>query len=410
MSAAGATVKKVRINGLTGINMNAVNEEHLRKVAAELQLPADANEVVDPMLHPLEPLVIRVAMHLDSTTAKSDRLQCDTCLGYSPNSLDACPFCGSVDDSPAQKTAPAKQDLKPEAPPAAAPANKKPAGKKEEAQVMGKAATAEKADKATTTEKPATSAKKGAKVTSIVRDDTKPSSEIVTERELDTKVKRILDLKGATAVSYWHLGIAIKDLFDSQAWKQRNGEDGKPKYKGFDAFVHHELKMTPQNAYKIMDTAKTYTEDQVRAFGHTKLGLLLEAPAEDRERILKEVVERGGSKREVEKEVRRVRKEKGHRKEVSRSGKKLPKDKGPRGQKKQTITVANMIGRKQIKLFAKPAGYKLGADLKDAKRAKRIADVPFGVNDLENDVKQFYTLQEGPTGELILVVETKRID
>lgn len=387
---AAAMKNKGRVNAVTGIHLGVVNEEIVRKTATELKLVTEGAE-----LEPLETVLVRLALHFAEVTPKQALGDCDTCHGKSPMTLDACPFCGSVDDPAAKEAKPPVAAVPAPAPAApvvaTAPKASKTKPKKEEAQTMGKGKTGA-----------------AAKVTSIVKDDTKASSAIVTERELDEKIKKVRDLKSATAVSFWHLGVAIKDIYDSQAWKQRNDENGKPKYKGFDPFVHHELGMTPQSAYKHMQTATKYSEDQCRAFGSAKLGLLLEAPEVDQPRILKQI-EGGASKREVEQQVRQARKERKVARKATkhRDGRAMPK-----GGKKQkaTITVANVIGRKTIKLFAKPAGYKLGDALDGAKRAKKLSDTPFGIHDLENDVKQFITIQESPTGELVIVIETKRTE
>ncbi len=238
-----------------------------------------------------------------------------------------------------------------------------------------------------------------------------------TEKDLDKTVEKIHSLKGKAAEDYWYLGAEIKDLLGKQLWKLRT-EDGKPKYKTADAFCLAELGMTPQQARKCSATAEAFTVEQTKAFGTKKLGLILEAPEEDRP-ALQKAVEAGATRRQLEEEVRK--KNKG-RKTIQRKGKEVRKpgaggvtDKGekakrpgPKPKSGKTITVANITGVQTIILYKK--GTQIGEDKKQWTRAKRIADQPTASVELENAVVQTYTVTDGPEGFLKLRIETRRID
>lgn len=347
---------------VAGVNTAKVNLDHLKGVLKQLKLPTTGT--------PAE-LVERAVAHFKKATPPERLANCDVCDGASDITLDACPFCATVEGDAAAT----ESDVKPKA--------------------AAKAAKADKAPKAAAkADKPSSKALVKAAPTAVV---------VTTESQpLDAAVADVQRLKEASSVSAWQLGKRIRDVFEGQLWKLRVDADGKPRYKGFDAFVAHELGFTPTNAYKLMDLSKTFAEDDVRKFGTSKLGLLIEAPKEDQARI-KEQIEKGASKREVEREVRKAKKEKGHRRDTGRK-------KTPAGTRKPaaraTITVANITGRKTVKLFKKPASRT--QDPSEFVRAKKVGDLPWGKMELENDVTMYFSVQENAAGELQLVVETKR--
>ncbi len=229
----------------------------------------------------------------------------------------------------------------------------------------------------------------------------------LTIKQLDSKVAKILELKGTGAVSQWEIGKLVRELRETGAWKLRMKEGEKQAYRSMDAFCHTELHMTPTYAYQLSDVASVYTAEQVRELGVTKLGFTVSLPAEERAKVLESHIKQGASKKEVAAEVRRVKKEKGIGPRTgvsSATGKAMPKGKAP---KMKMLTVANILGNETVKLFAKPDKVK-DFDAKTAKRAKRLADVPWGTLELSNGVVQTFTVQESATGEWVLKVSTTR--
>ncbi len=378
-----ATVaKKAWVNAITGIKVDEVDEVMVAKSLREVGLDADPTENKDAH-------ATQLFGHFSEKIPDGDKVTCWRCNGLSDVNLDLCPYCGAGDEPEAkEQTQPKKVE---EAP-------KKTASQED---VATESTTKKKEATMTTAKKKAT--------TLVVVDDTTPSSMIHNVRELDTAVQEVQRLKGAGAVAMWELGAAIKVIYDNQLWKLRSDDAGKPKYKSTDAFCNMELGMTPQNAYKLMDLSVHFKADDVRKFGTAKLGLLLEAPAEDRKRIQDEMekAKKEGRKvpsfREVEKEVRKVNKTKKNKGRESR-GKKMPTG-GGRKKTEKTITIASVVGSNTVKLYTK-ATFK--EDPKDQKRAKKLADGPWGKMELENGVVQYFSIQETTAGELTLRVETKR--
>jgi hypothetical protein len=120
----------------------------------------------------------------------------------------------------------------------------------------------------------------------------KPSAIVMTpERELDTVVKRVLDLKSRTADALWELGEEIRKLYESQLWQRRTNDDGQQKYKQWATFVEAELGISNTYSYRLMDIATKFDREQVRAFGPTKLSMTLRVPDEEREKMLRAAAE-----------------------------------------------------------------------------------------------------------------------
>lgn len=299
-----------------------------------------------------------------------DQGECGVCDGVCDAREDRCPYC----------TADENDEQLPEDPADAVVAEAKPKGKAQLAVVPKQA---------------------------IVVDDLKPSSSLVTERELDEKIAKIQKLVGEGAAVYWEMGRAIKDLYDGQQWKLRtNAEDGKPKYKSWDAFCHHELHMSPPSAYSAMDVSAKYTVDQVRTFGSTKLSIIVRAPEEAQGELLDDA--KSKTAKELTEKVQKIKKDKGHVR-PARSGKAHQGAAGGAGGRKSKgdkITVAQMLGRVTVKAYKKPPTRNY--DEKDLVRAKRFADVPFGRRELANGVVETITLVENGAGEWQFVIEIKQ--
>lgn len=252
----------------------------------------------------------------------------------------------------------------------------------------------------------------------IVKNDTKKSTDLRTERDLDTAVHAVQDLKGEGAAAAWRLGAKVKEIYDGRLWKLRVDKDDKGKEKArwasWDAFVHGELGMTPKNAGSLMDISKTYSIEQVTAFGTTKLGLILTAPPEDQPALISQA-KNGASASEIRAAVKDVKKKKNHVRQSrgkdtsagAKAGAKAKAEKTQKAKDSKAITVASIIGAQQVKLYKKPASLK-GFDPKTAPRAKKIGDSPFGRLELTNEVSMYFTVSESPAGELVLKVVTQR--
>lgn len=226
-----------------------------------------------------------------------------------------------------------------------------------------------------------------------------------TEQDLDAAVKRVREMKGQSAVGVWHLGNAIRDIFDKQLWKQRNKE-GLPAYKNFNTFVVQELAITHQTAYSFMDVSKSYSEEQVREFGTTKLSQILSAPKEVQPSLL-EAAKKGASVREIREAAQDAREAAGTDDVERTTGRrKKPRKLGQRSKTakaktKGTITVAAILGRTNVKMYQ---------SMKPEARATKLSHTPHGVLDLENGVRMFLTIKMSNTGEILIVADTKRTE
>jgi len=333
------------------VDLDKINKAHLSRVAAQLGAKVPAGASPERLVQEVSKIFSRPGMALSGP--------CDNCGGMSDAALTECPFCGVGDEE-------------------------------DDAQIeVAKAIAAPLAVVAAT---------------------------LTGEKKLDEALKRIEALKGGVTVSLWGVGREIKVIYDAQLWLQRT-EDGKPAHKSFDAFVHKELGgFSKSTTYWLMDIAEAFTEAQVLAYGRTKLGLILKAPKEDRALLL-DKVKAGIGKRALSEEVDKARAEAGeYVRETGRTTDSLGRDQseqragvGKKAKAKKAkvgdvITIAKILGRQQVKLWAKPD--KKGAE--PSKRARKILDKPFGILDLENGVQMQFGLTASAAGDWILVVETKR--
>jgi hypothetical protein len=372
---------------MAGIPVNAVTEIYIEKLNRNLIIAAlsGGGKLVDPN-DTTQQLSLQLHMTFQSLP-DSEKSRCDNCKGVSATDLDLCPYCGFSEGVPLVSESPKKGE------------------KKLEADMTD-----------TSTEKPKKGKKKkeanGALVaTPVAANDLKPSGVIHTQRELDAAVAEVETLKGSAATGYWALGRAIERIHVQQLWKlrQETDEKGKTKlrWKTWEAFCHSELKMTPKTANRAMDVATRYTEEQIRLWGATKLELLLQAPPEERERIMKEQVEKGAGKREIEKEVRKAK---------SKAGFTRP-SRGTHGGKtdatqtksvgSKNIVVAEIIGTQTIKAYKRPASLK-NVDWKEQVRAKKLADEPIGVWRMLNDVVAYISVTTSAAGELQFKIAVQR--
>ena len=232
---------------------------------------------------------------------------------------------------------------------------------------------------------------------------TKATKRAVSSSDLDAAIERVTVLKAESSHSIWKLGREIAIIHDGKLWQQRADTKGHAVYKSYEAFVYKELGMTPQNANKLAALSKQFTEKRVQEFGTGKLGLILQAPAEVREELIEKAAS-GATTRDLAAEVAEINKKK-----RASAGTATQKDEkpAPKLSRKPTITVASIEGRKTVKLFCKPTKI-ADIDLKEHPRARKLTDHPFGVLELENDVMQYFTVSESPSGELVLVIETHR--
>lgn len=331
------------------------------------------------------------------------------CGADSSTAFDFCPYCGVGDTptatTPAPKTETRVSERKVPAASESAASPKKEATMtttEESAEGSTKKGAKKGAKKSASANGAATNgtkkgAKKGATTALATREPKEQRAIVVTPAPaLDAAVSKVQELKQTTATSMWHLGRFIKtEIFDKHLHKQRV-IDGKAAYQkgGFDAFCRAELGMSHTHAYKLMDVASAFSETQVKTFGTSKLGLVLQAPKEEQSKLLDAAGKK--SHRELAKDVKAAKKKSGKTGKRETGRKKTPEKKVHTSKQ---ITVASIVGRKRVALVCKTD---------DKRKAKKIADLPVGSIELANNVTQHFAVQASASGELVLIIETVR--
>jgi hypothetical protein len=212
--------------------------------------------------------------------------------------------------------------------------------------------------------------------------------------ELDKYVEEIRAIQQQTGRVGWQLCQAIASGARSNVWKARQTADGKVAYKTYEQFAAHELGMSKKYVQSLIRIHERFSKEMIEQAGTSKLRLLIAAPPEKQGEVL-EKIKRGASKREVGR--------------AARDEKKAPKKTAAPSEKRATITVAAIEGKGKVRLFAKPTS-KDAFDEKTAKRARKLADTPWGWLDLTNDVRLTFTLLTDAAGEMFMRTSIARVE
>lgn len=434
-----------RKNALAGFLVDKIDGDLMRAYVKKNKLKNIDVDVAD------EQLAVALVMHFKETVPPTEQVRCEECFAISHEEEDVCPVCGDegeVDGDEEVSTAPAAAESGP-ASVAADDADEEDEEDDEESEeededdedeeddaeedeeeedaAPEKAAAAKEEPEVTTPPKKATKKEAVAmKAETHVNGAStpkkksaalaKPAAEAEvadggkkkTEKDLDNAVKEVQRLLVDSHVSYYEFAKKIFEINDKQLWKLRKTEEGKARYTSWDAFVHHELKMSPTHSYNAIECAKNYkSAEEIRELGgKTKAVLLLKAAPVDRP-ALAAAAKAGATKRELEKGVAESRKKHGPTKKSPQA---QAGAKGAAAQKKsksvEKISVANIEGSRTIKLYKKPETMK-GLAWPPEKRAAKLGDLPFGRLELQPGVVQYFSVLQ-KDGELILNIQTRR--
>lgn len=340
-----------------------------------------------------------------------DMAICDVCNAKSDASLDACPFCGEVDDEPL--TPPAETKAKP----ATKPATKsKPETKATKATKVTKATKSKPVTKATkaTKSKPATKAKpsKAAKAKpatkkkksvpkkpppevkapppEVVAEPVEAEASLITVEELEEQIDIIKQSVTDGAVALHRLGAAAKVISDAGLWRMRKADNGLPMYRNFKQFLSEELGLSSTHVYRAIGVAEEFDEDELSGLSGAQIRVVMQLPKGQRSEVLDAAK---GGERGVALSDRAA----------ALSGK---KDEAPPPTK--AVTVALVPGIKKIPLFKRPKKAGKSYDTENAVPAKSIADDPFGVLDASNNVQMRFRLVKDNKGNLFLSFEPRR--
>ena len=427
---------------ISGVKLDSVNDTILSKYCAKYGVVRTGSLGDDVAL-----LVAKIR----STTPKPKVAECDVCGGDSSVDDDECPYCGSggFDQVAPTATPPASVGDVKEVVQAAKspPALSEPVivTSKDKAKPKGKGKGKSKAEaidelKAVIVEEVAAAeeieeAPKGEAhvyqpdmMSDEFEDyeDEVPSEDalvpvVVTEAKIvtgniDDAVEAVREAKRLAVVCYWQFGQAILKCFEGDLWKQKRDANGQPLYKGFYQFCEGELGLSGRYCYSLMDIASNFSSQDVAEIGVAKLGIMVRLPEEQRVKLLDEV-RNGVSYSQLSSEVKKLQAESGPReagdsrtaKATEASAKKKLTAKLSDSTLEKVITCTHDITRSRIPLFIREDNV-VDSKKNQPKRAKRLADDPWGEEISSNGIVIRYSLTMDANGDLVIVVERRRTE
>lgn len=343
------------------------------------------------------------AYHAQGKASGVELLQCDGCGGLSPETLSACPFCGKAEGDAEQASTEVVSSKKHAVPSTDEDDEIDALEDEEPAAPKAKSKRTKKVNPAQATLPIATLAKKSDAIIIDPKTVAIEKAGNYTERDLNAAVARVVKLKGDTCVSMWHLGVEFTNIHTKQLWKLRTDDVKGARYKAFDQFCARELGMSHGNVFSLIDVSRNFSEAQARAFGTSKLALLLEAPEVAQAKIMEEKIAKGAPLSEVREEVKKARAEHGVVKRNT-GRRKAPKGKTTNTSKNpEKITIAGLLGKHKVSLVTKAT-----AKDEEPKAAKRLADEPVGTLEMSNRTKMHFSIITDKAGGLVLQVVTTR--
>ncbi len=395
-TTASPAVAEATTNLVRGVDLSFVNLTELNKALDEAGIKVTAKIKVDER-------VILLADH-DAKEIGGDKAKggaCDKCGGISLLSRTSCPYCGTGDEQP-MPNAPAAKPAPRSRKEAAAAKAAKPAADQKAAAAAKKA----KPDKP----KPPVKAKPDKPKPTLAK--TGGSSITPTNvKELDQVTRRLRGLIADTMTSHWKLGRELASVMKTGVYKYRV-KDGVPVHSNFGAYCATELGLSSQYSRSLMSVAETFSEQQVRDVGVTKLKFIARVPEETRAELLAKAS--GLSTRELEAEVQEVapgaqRQALEHAGQGKRTSH-LRAVNAEQNQAKPTRAVAPneataviVPERVELPMWARARDLETEQPI----RAKTLAANPFCVYELQNGMQLHIKWVEDDVG-LMTIVEFKR--
>lgn len=323
-----APKKSATARKVCGVAIKHVKPQILGEYLKQVGLSTDGS---------VEDKVRRLAEWVKEKVPQKSMVDCSTCGGDSSEDFDVCPYCGD--------------DGVEEIPPKEEPA----------AKAAVKVAKAEPPSK-------------------------------YSLKDLNDSVAEVTALKQSLMRDYHALGTKILEIYSKDLWKLRRDENGNIAYTNWKKFCEAELGLSGQHAYRLMDVANAFSEDDIKAVGTTKLGFVLqveEGPMRDK---LLQTAKDGASAGELRQQLQEARSGSGN------AGEPPPAPKVKKGD----VTIYQAMGRITLKLYARPK------TKNELRRAKKVADDAWAEETTGNDVKIVYHLRKDHEGNLVLVVERRR--
>lgn len=240
---------------------------------------------------------------------------------------------------------------------------------------------------------------------------------VQTVADLDAARAAIIEASNGVARSTWRLGRLLLDVQNHGLWQLRKNADGKCVYKSFGEFCRRECDLRHAMVSIAMKVADEFSEDDAARFGVTKLARLLAAPEEDRP-ALRQKLEQGATRKELEADVVRLNAEKRprarHDGDVRRPAERkqptpapqpapvvAPEPPAPQPAPLRDDVVTIALRKRQVVLMFRGSKEKLT-------RAKSLGDRPWARIDGLNEGVVFWATLKEDEGGLYLVVEAER--
>ncbi len=230
---------------------------------------------------------------------------------------------------------------------------------------------------------------------------------------LDQVVAEIRQLEIGAKLGLWAIGQRIIQIEEQGLWKQRLTVDGQVAYRNVEQFAREELSYSARYVLDIVTICRRYTRQQVEVNGAKKLRLLMQMTPEAQQETLDAA--RGGELppvRELEKKLGREGKHVDPTKGGAEDGRKRarePEPEAPKGKKDaekgSMITFAAIAGMHVVEMFKKTSS----DDPDSYEAATKIEDLPWGVWELSNDVRVFFSLVRTPKGRIKMRIDPRRI-
>ena len=211
--------------------------------------------------------------------------------------------------------------------------------------------------------------------------------------------------------SHWKLGRELTAVLKSGAYKYRLASDKTPVHANFNSYCGAELGLSSQYARSLMAVAETFSEQQVREIGVTKLKFIARVPEETRAELLAKAADLPS--REVERAVQEAAPG-GQRDAIERDDSKARPHLRAVNSEQNTAKPTRAVAPNEATAVIVPERVELpmfarAKDLETEKpiRAKTLAANPFCVYELQNGMQLHIKWVEDDAG-LMTIVEFKR--
>jgi hypothetical protein len=247
-------------------------------------------------------------------------------------------------------------------------------------------------------------------------------TELQRVQDLDDAVTRVRALWGDASGNLYQAMKEVKQIKENSLWKLRTDAKGKARYGSFEQFCKEELNLTSRHVKTQLAVVENFREVDVQKYNMTHLHLLLGAPSEARETLMKSHLDKGATSRQLRQEVKKLaaqapvdptKAKSRTEKATARASAKAAEARG-----RKTITIANIKSPDSVE-FRVPAGKRASTEeewnalesVKVSKEVQKLIDQKITARKvLDNGVVLYIQLQASPSGNLRTKITTIRED